>query len=258
MTEKKSWYDTGYDGIEREKERIARSSGPNRFWMKAGTTREIVFVDDEPLCLYEHNPKINGKWTNWFTCLKDTSDIIPCCDKLGEKTRYYVGYYTIVDLTEHKDAKGNSYQYEVKLFPAKLKTLGVLRRKKQQKGSLIGAKFNVARDSTEDPNCGGEFEYDRDADLEKLFKVANYKGKKLVELYKEASEKPEVLARMKDTFQTSMEGEALAQRIFPFNYYNLLEPKDPKDLRQILGASSIESDDGPAGPGAAADDEIPF
>lgn len=257
MTEKKSWYSTGYEGIDREKDRIARLSGPNRFWIKVGTSREIIFIDDEPLCIYEHNPKLNGRWQNWFTCLRDSHDQVVCCEKLGDKTRYYVGYYTIVDLTENVDAKGNKYQYEVKLLPTKLKSLSLMRRKKQDRGSLIGCAFKVHRDSEKDPNCGGEYEFQREGNLEKLFTVANYKGKKLVDLYKEASEQPAVMQRLKDTFQLQFDDNgAILPKIFPFNYFNLLQPKDPKDLRAILGAASLDT--GSEASDSPQDDDIPF
>jgi hypothetical protein len=257
---KKSWYDTGYDGVDREKERIARLSGPNRFWMKEGTKREIVFIDDDPICLYEHNPKLNGKWTNWFTCLKDSSDIVPCCEKLGERSRYYVGYYTIVDLTEHTDAKGNKYRYEVKLLPAKLKTLQLLRRKKQDRGSLIGCIFNVHRDSREDPNCGGEFEFQREAKLDGLLNLANYKGKKLTELYTESADKSDVLARLKETFQLSLDKDKglIVPKIYSFNYYKLLAPKDPKEIRSVLGGATIDSGGGENTSEGGSDDDVPF
>lgn len=257
---KKSWYDTGYGGIDKEKERIARLSGPNRFWMKEGTKREIVFIDDEPLCLYEHNPKMNGKWTNWITCLKDTTDIVTCCEKLGERSRYYVGYYTIVDLTEHKDAKGNNYQYEVKLIGAKLKSLQLLRRKKQDRGSLIGCIFNVHRDSQDDPNCGSEFEFQREANLEKLFSLATYKGKKLSDLYKEAADKGDVMQRLKDTFQLTLDEKTnlVTPKIYSFNYVNLLAPKDPKELRSLLGSSAVEANEKDATEGGQQDDNVPF
>ncbi len=259
---KKSWFTTGYEGIDAEKERIARLQGPNRFWMKEGTRRSVVFIDDEPTCLYEHNPKLNGTWRNQFTCLKDSNDIIPCCEKLGEKSRYYVGYYTIVDLTENTDSKGNKYQYEVKLLPTKLKTLQLMRRKKQDRGSLIGCIFKVARDTQDDPNCGNEYEFDREADLTKLFSVANYKGKKLAELFKEAAEKADVLARMKETFQLSFEkgGNLIVPKIYSFNYEHVLAPKDPKEIRSMLGAASIEASggEGEDAPQGEKDDPVPF
>lgn len=264
MSDKRSWYDTGYDGVDREKERIARAGGPNRFWMKAGSSREIVLIDDDPLCIHEHQWRMNGNWHNYCTCLKDTSDIVPCCEKLGEKSRSYVGFYTIVDCTEHTDAKGNKYQYEVKFLPAKLKTLGLLRRKKTDRGSLIGAMFRVTRDTSDDPACGNDYEFLREASLDNLYKVANYRGKKLPDLYKEAAEKPEVMARLKDTFQLATDANgAVLPRVFPLNYFALLAPRDPKEVRQMLGAyvpedGERDSRGGFSNSQSSKDDEIPF
>jgi hypothetical protein len=65
------------------------------------------------------------------------------------------------------------------------------------------------------------------------------------------------MQRLKDTFQLQFDDNgAILPKIFPFNYFTLLQPKDPKDLRAILGAASLdtsnESSDSPQ------DDEIPF
>ncbi len=258
MTEKKSWYSTGYEGIEKERDRLSRLSGPNRFWMKAGTSREIVLIDDEPFCIYEHNPKANGTFQNWFTCLRDSADDPVCCSKLGAKSRYYVGYYTIVDLTESKDAKGNSYQYELKLLPAKLGTLTIIKRKKADRGSLIGSLFKVHRDKEDDPNCGSEFEFQREADLEKLFQVANYKGKKLPELFGKLHEHADNLRRMQEVFQLQLAEGKVVSRVPPFNYPELLAPKTSRDLRDLLG--SVTHDDKAAGGSEEPKDsnEVPF
>jgi hypothetical protein len=258
MGEKKSWYSTGYEGVEKERDRLARLSGPNRFWMKPQTSREIVMIDDDPFCIYEHNPKANGTFQNWFTCLKDSNEDAPCCAKLGAKSRYYVGYYTIVDLTESKDAKGNSYQYELKFLPAKLGTLTMLRRKKQDRGSLIGAIFKVHRDKDDDPNCGSEFEWQREADLEKLYKVANYKGKKLPEHFAKLGDHPDNLRRMQEVFQLHMseDGKEVLPRIPGFNYPSLLEPKSPRELKDILGSVTVDEKSGSEEPRDS--NEVPF
>lgn len=251
----RQWYNTGYEAADQEKERQARAGGPNRFWMKAGTTREIVFVDDEPLSLFEHQWRANGHWRNWATCCREISDVAPCCEKLGDRSRSFTGFYTIIDCSDHKDSKGTSYQYELKLLPAKLATIKLIQRKKTEKGSLIGLSYNVSRDSNDDPNCGNDFSFSKEVDLDKLFKVANYRGKKLVDLYKEATENPQVLQRLKDTFQLSLDsnGNPLP-KLAPFNYVSLLAPKDPRELRLILNNVVV---DGPGGD-SAKDDEIPF
>lgn len=257
----KSWYDTGYDGIEREKDRIERSRGPGRFWMKEGTHKAVVFITDEPFCIHEHNAKIGGKWGNFFTCLRDSHDIVPCCEKLGEKSRSYVGLYTVVDVSELSDPKYAKYQYEVKLLPAKLGTLAVIKRKKQDRGSLVGCMFKVHRDKRDDPNCGGEFEFDKEADLTKLAQVASYKGRKLLEIYKEAQEKPEVMTRLKDVFQLTVGANgAVESKVYPFNCVKLLAPRDPRDVRIALGSAVVESSgsDDDETPGTPTDDPVPF
>jgi len=264
-----SWYTSGFGGIKTEEDRMAQQYGPPRFWMKAGTNTQIVFVDDDPVCIHEHSPKINGSWKNWFTCLKDSNpDDAACCEILGFDTRHYVGYFTIVDMTEWKDQKNNIHQFEIKLLPAKLKTLKLLQSKKEgRENRLAGRIYKVGRTDNNAPGVGNDYEYDREADMEKLFKVANYKGKKLGELFR--SEKEDEITRLKKTFKLATDGGALVHKVVPFNYFEVLRPKSPKDLRDVLKGAKIEKDDdgfgggnksdgGSGGGGQKADDDIPF
>lgn len=191
----KSWYDTGFGGMKHEEDRLAALSGPQRFWIPSGGNKLFVFLDDEPCCIYEHNPKINGSWKNWITCLNGVSDDIPCCEILGDKTKYYVGYFTVIDCSDYTDKKGNKYQYELKLLPAKIKTLKKFRRKKEERGSLVNTLFKATREDDKSPSCGDEFEFQREADLAKLLPLVIYKGKKLVELIAKANETPENVER---------------------------------------------------------------
>lgn len=257
-----TWYNTGYNGVEKEKDRIARGTGPNRFWMKEGTSREVVFLDDEPFCIHEHSFRLNGKWGNTVTCIRESSDSAPCCEKLGPKSRYYVGLYTIVDLTKNTDAKGNSYQYEMKFLPAKLDTLSLIKRKKESKQSLIGARFKITRDSADHANVGNDYEFVDTADLDKLFKLATYKGKKIADLYKEAMEKPEVLKRLEDTFQLSKADGVVLPKLAAFNYFELLKPREPREVRSLVSGAELDSDSSSGSFGSTSskpqDDDIPF
>jgi hypothetical protein len=49
---------------------------PQRFWMKKGESKEIVFIDDIPASINEHSLKVDGKWRN-YTCL---GAMCPLCD----------------------------------------------------------------------------------------------------------------------------------------------------------------------------------
>ena len=127
MSEGKSngtgWYNTGYDGMAAEEARVASQFQPPRFWMPKGHSKEIVFNDDDPFNIHEHNPQIGGNWRNWMTCLKGAGEDPVCCEIMGLKSRYWVGYYTVIDCSSWEDQQGNKYQYEIMLFPARMGTL---------------------------------------------------------------------------------------------------------------------------------------
>lgn len=263
---KKSWAQQGFDGTKQEEERLATMYGPNRIWVKPGTSQEFVFVDDTPFCFYEHNPKIDGNWKNWVTCLQNVTDggEVPCCEILGANSRYYVGYLTVVDMSKWTDKKGNVHQYEVKLLPAKLKTLKKFKRKKEERGSLVGCIYRTTREDDKSANVGDEFEFIKEADLSKVFDVANYKGTKLAEMYSKAAESPEQLAILQKIFTLSMDGGKILPKVPMFNYYSIFSPKAPRDLRTLLAGATMDRDDDAkgsdtkSGGAAGADEDIPF
>lgn len=262
---KKTWAQQGFDGTKKEEERLATMYGPNRVWLKPGTSQEFVFVDDTPFCFYEHNPKIDGSWKNWITCLKDVSDgEVPCCEILGQNSRYYVGYLTVVDMSKWTDKKGNVHQYEVKLLPAKLKTLKKFKRKKEERGSLVGCIYRATREDDKSANVGDEFEFVKEADLAKVFDVANYKGTKLAEMYAKAMESPEQMNILQKIFTVPVVDGKILPKVPMFNYFNIFEPKSPRDCRTALAGATMDRDDAPGGGGAAAggssgaDEDIPF
>lgn len=236
----KSWYDTGFAGVKREQQKLESMSGPNRIWMPAGAKRELVFLDDEPTCIHEHNPKLNGDWKSWFTCLSNVYDDVACCELLNPSgyKPYYVGFFTVIDCTAWTDKKGNTYQYEVKLFPAKLKTLKRLEMRKKERGPFAGKLFSIMRVDEKSPSTGDEFEVVRDADMAKLFTVANYKGKKLGELFNPQNE--EQLERLKNSFKVDIVEGKVVPKLVPFNYFKVLHPMTPKDIRMTLKGADIE------------------
>jgi hypothetical protein len=256
MSEGKSWYETGYGGVNREQDRMDNyTSGPNRLWLPPKGERDIVFVDDEAFCIHEHNPKMNGSWRNWMTCLKPVMDNPPCCAKMGEKSAYYIGFYTIIDCSEYIDKNGNKHQYEVKLLGAKLKTLQKLRRKREQKGALAGTMWHVVREDQKSPSVGDEFEFVRPVDMGKLITLANFKGKKLTELFDKAKANPDNLTRMRRTFQLAVDPAGVViPKIVPFNYMEILKPMDAKAMKDIMDNAHLEED---GKPGAEVDG-VPF
>jgi hypothetical protein len=282
-SKKPSWLNTGYDGIKQEDQRLAALYGPNRFWMPAGVPpKEVVFVDAKPATLYEHNPNLNGDWKNWLTCQLNCFDEVVCCEILASRDygRYFVGYYTVVDCSEWIDKKGTKYQYELKFFPAKQKTLKKFEIKhkdrlaeQEKEGQpltgVAGCLYKASRADAKSPTCGDEFEFKRMVNMEKLFDLANYKGKKLSDLFAKANESTEAMEALKRTFAVELdENGKVKMKLVPFNYEQLLKPHTPAEMRTLLGSAKIapREPDGSDGGGSSggstgggkADEDIPF
>ena len=119
MASKKAWFQKGEAGRKQaesedaaaEARRKARS-GPQRFYLKNDTSAKSTFLDNPDFFLHEHNLKINGKFYNYFTCLKDI-DTCPICDD-GDQPSYIV-VATIIDHRKFTK-EGKEYVNEKKLI----------------------------------------------------------------------------------------------------------------------------------------------
>jgi len=170
-----------------------------------------------------------------------------------------VGYLTIVDCSKWLDKKGNEHQYELRLFGAKMGTLKKLRRKKEDKGTLVAAMYKSTRESSDSASVGDELEFQRSVDLEKLFSVTNYRGKKLSDLWDEAEANGEAMVKIQRTFAIKPVEGKLARVVPAFNYMEVLKPRAPQELRLALG--QVEQDDSdPTTPssGGVKQDQTPF
>jgi len=267
-----NWFQQGYGGIRGEEEALALKYGPRRFWMPVGSTKNIIFLDDKPACIHEHNPRMGGNWKNWFTCIRDVYQDDPsCCETLsGEYPRYYIGYYTVVNCSEWKDNRGNDRRFEIELYGAKLETLKLLRAKAEEDwgGSLTGKILKVRRTSDKSPAVGNDFTVEKkEIDLVKLWSHAAYKGKKIKDLFEKAKQDEDERHTLSKifTFQKGADGAWLPS-IPIFNYWDVLHPKTPGEIRTFLKAGKVDnpktkgkdsSEDNRGGDGAA-DESVPF
>lgn len=279
-----SWYDKGDGAADKEKNR--RDSvvfQPDRFWMKNGSEAIIVFVptsatgeDNGKVSLFainEHNPRKEGTFMNWITCVNGVHSSDPCCE-VDAKGRYWVGYHTIVDCREWVSKKGDRTQFELKLYPAKLDTSNLVKRRaqdlKKKDLSLAWAEFTVARDGEKSPAVGNDLSFNRHILPEKMFPHVMYKGKKLSDLYSEAMADPKKMDRLKKTFDVVTDENGNLLPVVPsFNYLEILKPKSVEEVRAHFrgfspgggfsrsSGSSGSSDNG-TGSGDNSDDDIPF
>lgn len=263
-----SFYRSGFGGVKEEENRRDSMYGPARFWLRTGDGAEVSFVDDEPACIHEHSPKINGNWMN-FTCLKDVYPDDPvCCEKLGFDTRAYVGFLTVCDFREWTDKKGVTHRFELKLLAAKLGSLKLLGGKKADRENRLSNRvYKVKRIGEKAPNIGDDWEYSREVDpakADKFLESVTFRGKKLIDLYK--SEKEEEIAKLRKTFRVATADGQIVPKVVPFNYLEVLKPKTPKELRDILTGARIEKNgnakSGSSGSGGngegGKEDDVPF
>lgn len=257
----KSWYETGFEGMVHERDRIADKYAVDRFYMKEKTSASLVYIDDDPFCFYEHSYRKGGD-RGTLTCIAKIHPETPvCCVRLGAESSHYVGMLTVLDCTEYPSKKepGKIYQYNLKLFPAKMTVLQILQRKRTELVSLVNKKCAVYRDTDKSPNTGNDFTFKEDVkNLDAMFGMAKYKGKLLSEWFDKAEADPEEMRKLARTFKLARDPatQKLVRRIPPFNYAELLAPKDPEDVARVLaGEVSSSFDDkkpdaaGPSGGG---------
>jgi len=258
-----SWYERGYEGAEREAEKQAVGRPPDRLWQPAGGTKEIVFIDDNPFCLKEHQWRdTDGRW-HWATCIARISEEgCPACEKKTVGQPAYVGYYTIVDVSGYVTREGEENKYRLILCPAKTKVLNKLKKKKENRGSLTGQLWNLSRADANTPSTGDDLDHVREISLEGLFSVVTFKGKLISEMIEKANgagpEAEKTRKYVAHFFQIPDEGP-IPEKIPPFNYPSILEPIDAKELRTaVANVQPYGGRSGGSGASMSSSDDVPF
>lgn len=202
------WFLRGEDAFEKARllaEERESGAGPFRFFLKPGTSALVTFVDNAGIGLLEHNMKINGRWGNFYTCLRDFSEC-PLCES-GDKP-YYVMIWTIIDHSKYvSERTGKEYKNTKKLLVAKQSVITKIRRRlssKELNGDLTFATFSFSRDKREECATGEDIEFVRRCTRDELLRM-----------------KPE--------------GISVDEWLTPFDYRTLFKPKSVEELRRIAG-----------------------
>lgn len=240
-----TWYKTGYEAAEeeekRQEERKQELPSPDRFFMLVGKSIDVVFVDDNPFSVNEHQFKdFNGSLRNWMTCMTSMDpNKNDCCLDLGYYS--FISYRTVVDCGAWTDKNGKKHQYELKLYPAKVGTTKRLAVKKREFGTLDMRMFTVTRVNDQSPTVGDEFSSKRVIDdPAKMFNVLTYRGRSLKELWAKINAKPPaeravLIQRLEETFVVKTEGGLLVPSVPVFNYKAVLSP--PENMEQYREAT---------------------
>lgn len=164
-----SWYEKGFGGLDK----IPEVKRQNRFWLKPGEEKKVIFLDGEPFTFWEHQVTMNGDFRNYFTCLKNVDKRCPLCE--AKIKRYFVGILTIIEIAEwEKD--GKLYKNPVKLIAIKQKSLKLLKRH-ADKNRIKNGLFTIGRTDAKAATSGDFFEFEKEVnplDYNKEAKIFNY------------------------------------------------------------------------------------
>lgn len=205
----KNWWDEGIpeEGENNSPEGSGGSSGgyawwqrelPNRFYLKVGEKKELTFIDEKCIRIWEHQYWIDGM-PGFVTCTKKIRGHCPLCD--AENNAYGVGFFTIIDHTGYTDREGTEHKDFPALLPAKYFTLDLLRSKYEMHDGLKGNRFLVCRTSNKKaPTVGDDWNFLREEtlpseaepfdynevlapmseeDMRNIVKVGEWRGKKI-------------------------------------------------------------------------------
>lgn len=260
----KSWYETGYEGAKEEADRRALGYPPDRLWQRAGSSREIVFVGDDPFCIHEHQWRdSNGDWHHATCTAKIFDNGCGGCGKSGVSRADYVGHFTIVDITGYTTKEGKENKNRLILLPAKTKVLNKFKMKKENRGSLLGQIWNLTRADLNAPNTGDDLDHVREIkSMEGLYSVVTYKGKNLKEMIDKANgsgpEADKTRKYLAHHFQIPESGPIPA-KIPQFNYPGLMTPIEPGQLSGLVAdAQPFNSNKSSESSSSSSADDVPF
>jgi hypothetical protein len=149
-----SWYEQNFEAVDK----IPDLKKQNRFWLKAGEERKVIFLDKDPFTFWEHQVKLNNDYRNYFTCLQNMNQPCPLC-KAGIK-RYFVGLFSVIELSEWTDKDGKLHKNPVKIMAIKQKALKVLKRH-SDKNRVLNGLFTVIRTDDKSGSSGDMFEFEK-------------------------------------------------------------------------------------------------
>lgn len=213
------WFQTGEAGSKRAKQideeqkaRREAGSGPRRFWLEPDTAAKITFLDTPKFFFHEHNLKLEGRFFNYFTCIKDM-DTCPICES-GDRSSY-VMVGTILSHKTWKDGEGNVHKIQKQLFVAKGKARQKMTRQiEKREEDLTFTVYEMARGSTPtEANTGEDIEF-----LKRLKK-----------------------SQVKGLIPDSVIGDDFEDKdayMKPFEYGKLFKPKTAKQLRAVVGGEA--------------------
>jgi hypothetical protein len=138
------------------------------FYLKAGERKNLLFLDDAQIAVWEAKIRVNGSWQRFTADTSNPED--PLVLAAASKKIYLsmVEYYTVLDLTPYtgKDGKERKYSKRALAVPRTMQEM-IARRRNEVGGSLTGCMFTVVRDGEKSAACGNDWSFQKKVDIQK-------------------------------------------------------------------------------------------
>lgn len=193
-----------------EQEARRKLRGPMRWFLKKGSEGLLTFVDTPRFYLKEHNLKLDGKWGNFVTCIKEIYGQCPACDQ-----KLYPSLVLMATVISHvpytSTREGKTYNHQKMIIAIKGAAMEKIRRQiKRREGDLRFCQFSVARGMSDTEAATGE-----DWEFEDRIH-------------------PKTLLEYKPPEAADQTPE---QWLTPFNYAELCAPMSANEMRQLMGVA---------------------
>ncbi len=130
-----------------------------------GDHRDVLILDVEPYAQYEHQYEVNGKWSGFAVCIRET-DACPACSTLGREGSFTIRM-TCLDTTpftiKNGDNAGKEVRISRKMLAIKTSVAPKFERLLERHGNgargFRGMYLRLNRDSAKEARCGSDIEF---------------------------------------------------------------------------------------------------
>jgi len=261
-----SWMGSGWGSLDSAWDNVGNGDrGQRRVWIPPTQTNRLLFLEDDPTTLWEHNYKWgNRKWRNWEPCVtrNKLGPECPICDAWDDRYPYFAGLLTVINMTAWFTKKTKvEVNFQREIFAPKLggdKKPGVLKKVRkmcEKQGRLRGYVYDVERPGEKTESCGSEFE------LVEVIEPGDIKTYAMDQLNAYAKRLNENVEKDKRTTT-----EKLWERNpwEPFDFSEVINPLPIEKLKEMFskgGGATAAGEDGPPDEpedNAGLDDDIPY
>jgi hypothetical protein len=249
----------GYDSID-SVQSSAPKKGPGRFYVPARATKQVLFLEDQPTVIWEHQFKFGGSWLNWLPCNKNNSEGQErcfICEKYTKSFPATVGLYSIINLTplefdSRRTGKKVVLCYRREIFTARMGSVakpGVLRELQRLRGmtenkSLHGVVMECHRSGDKTSPVGDKLAIKTVVPPEKIEEFGHAKVRAFL---------AEINKGVAPDSQISFEEFIKRNPWKPFDFDNLIMPMPYERQRKMYGWDSAPDEPPQAGTPHPAD-----